>query len=157
MNASKELYQWLPADERFEDYAREHPYIIVKRKNCGRIFVAKKVILYPLDIVIEDSDGCRFDSYGYIEHEDGSRTEMLEQFEKDYEYLPPTAPEVLELPDCEGWWWVWLESFSYWIPIYIKMEEGEPTNQRVVVHKGHYVNASLYPKPNFNPVTGEKL
>lgn len=129
MKTSNELYQWLPADERLAHLLKAGSPVIIKFKNEVTGWQLPKNNLW-VEQTIEEI--------------------LLEQ--RDTEYLPPNIPEVLESPDSEGWWWTWSKLSGHG-PRWLCFEYPNPK----LSSKGYFVNASLYPKPNFNPVTGEKL
>lgn len=138
MNTPNELYQWLPADERLLKLIREGKAVLVRNRLSDPF-----QITYPKQ----------------------TNLELLRDYQ--YEYVPPTAPEVKELPDCEGSWWYFCENTilpettGFWFHQMIHAEDvglfsdGEipkPEN-----YPKYWVSAEHHAKPNFNPETGEKL
>lgn len=133
----QEIYQWLPADERLAKLLQSGCQVVMR--NAKKKIVDKTIeqIFSAIERVVDVTDAKELADF---------------LIDNGVEYLPPTVTEVLELPDCEGWWWTW-SKLSVYGPRWLCFEY---TNLKLS-SKGHYVNASLYPKPNFNPVTGELL
>lgn len=82
MNLTSELYYWHPADKRLAELIYKGKTVIVRQEND--IFAVSPNSLLTaigVEMILKCITDCK------------------------WEYLPPTIPEVLAMPDSEGWWW----------------------------------------------------
>lgn len=136
MNTPNELYKWLPADERLVKLLLSNA-IVVLRNEDGDIGTANIELLMEL---------C-----GCVNPTAEQATDALAS--RRIEYLPPTVPEVLELPDSDGNWWWWCAELNCWIRRHFEIKD-PVAYDTWSLEKGYFIK--IY-EPNFNPVTGENL
>lgn len=147
MNTSNDLYNWLPADERLANAICHGATVFVKNAEGDTGTIDKAVV--------KELCGCP-----NLTVTDALQTLVQNKIQYLIQYLPPTAPEVLELPTDDGDWWWWCEEDELGLPCWVCRQvvyQGSAFAFEDRYGKGYYVNASLYPKPNFNPVTGEMI
>lgn len=137
-NQTREIYKWLPADERFLKLFQEGKQVFIRNRLTG----------------------------SFLTQNNRADTTLEEFINLQCEYLPPTLPEVKELPDRVGYWWEWEWITGTWNNRPVKIIDEklmvmeftmdfifEPYNPE----KGYWISADDFPHPNFNPETGEKL
>lgn len=131
MSNSSELYRWQPADKHLAELICKGKNVIIKQENEVFAIIPNSLLTaIGEEMVLK----CITDS--------------------KWEYLSPTAPEVKELPDCEGWWWVWDDNRQCWDKRYIEMKNDKPHDLGRRVKTAYCIEIQ---KPDFNPITGENL